>query len=383
VLRFRSVAPRPRVVLAVPGGLIGIRPCVWLFVAAVCGAPAVFAQTDAQAAPEAALPAESAGPRLTLRGFTNIDFAVNEDRLPQTFSLGQFDLFVTSALSENWSFLAEVNFEFGDDNALAVDVERAQLRYAPWDAFTISAGRMHTPLGYWNQTFHHGSWFQTTAGRPEMYLFEDEGGILPVHEVGVQAAGTLHGRAIAFKYRVGVVNGRGRIPDEVTNLQDRNDGKAVSVLLALAPVAVKGLEVGVDAYLDRIPADPDVPGREGEIRERILGAYLTLLRSDTELLAEVSHVHHRDEVSGGEFDTWGLYAQGSRKIGHWRPYYRFDKVDVADGDPFLSPKDLSRHTVGLRFDPMPWVGLKGEYHLTRLRGEDQAHSARFQAAFTF
>lgn len=337
--------------------------------------------------PDPSAAAESSGPRLTIRGFTNVDFAVHENRLPRTFSLGQFDLFVTSALSEDWSFLAEVNFEFGDDNQLVVDVERAQLRYAPIDAFSIAVGRMHTPLGYWNQTFHHGAWFQTTAGRPEMYLFEDEGGILPVHEVGVQAAGTLNGRALVFKYSVSLVNGRGRIPDEVTNVQDRNGGKAVSALLAIAPTAVKGLEVGVDAWLDQIPADPDVPGREGEIRERILGGYVTFRRSDAELLAEISHVHHRDEVTGGEYGTWGLYAQASWKLGHWRPYYRFDQVDVAYGDPFLdpfvNPKDLSRHTLGLRFDPMPWVGLKAEYHLTRPRGEVDVHSARFQAAFTF
>jgi hypothetical protein len=242
---------------------------------------------------------------------------------------------------------------------------------------------MHTPLGYWNQTFHHGAWFQTTAARPEMYLFEDEGGILPVHEIGVQAAGTFHLSAADVKYIAGVVNGRGRIPDEVTNVQDRNDGKAFNALLAAAPNALHGLEVGATTYLDTIPGDPETPGREGEIRERIFGGYLAYLRSDLELLAEATHVSHRDERTGGEFGTWGLYAQGSWKLGRWRPYYRFDKVDVADGDPFLAPKDLSRHTVGLRFDPMPWVGLKGEYWLTRFRSIEDVHSGRLQAAFTF
>jgi hypothetical protein len=349
-----------------------------LIVAAVIPAAAGAQDQDHDAtAPEAT------APRLTLRGFTNVDYAIHEEGQPNSFALGQFDLFVTSALSENWSFLAEVNFEFGEDNNLAVDVERAQIRYAPSDAFSIAAGRMHTPLGYWNQTFHHGAWFQATALRPEMYLFEDEGGILPVHEVGVQAAGTLRSTAVDFKYSVSVVNGRGRIPDEVTNVQDRNGTKAVNAYLALAPAALKGLEIGGDVWLDHIPADPEVAGREAEIRERILGGYVAFLRSDVEVLAELANVHHRDEATGATYGTWGMYAQGSYKVGRWRPYYRFDKADVADGDPFLTPKDLSRHTVGLRFDPMPWVGLKGEYHLTRHPGEDDLHSARFQAAFTF
>jgi hypothetical protein len=286
----------------------------WLLILAILVPAAAGAQEHDAAAQESATP-----PRLTLRGFTNVDYAVHEEDQPNTFALGQFDLFVNSALSENWSFLAEVNFEFDEENQLAVDVERAQIKYSPSDTFTIAAGRMHTPLGYWNQTFHHGAWFQTTALRPEMYLFEDEGGILPVHEVGLQAAGTLRARALDFKYSVSLVNGRGRIPDEVTNTQDRNGSKAVNAYLALAPNAVKGLEIGGDVRLDHIPADPGVPGREGEIREKILGGYVAYLTSDVELLAEYSHVDHRDELTGATYGTWGMYAQGSYKVGRWRP----------------------------------------------------------------
>ena len=74
----------------------------------------------------------------------------------------------------------------------------------------------------------------------------------------------------------------------------------------------------------------------------------------------------------------------STKVSAQSEGYQLNRYEPTPaGDPFLSPKDLSRHTVGLRFDPMPWVGLKSEYHLTRHPGEDDIHSARFQAAFTF
>jgi len=285
---------------------------------------------------------------------------------------------MTSALSEDVSVLAEVVFEFGEDNAAVLDVERVQIKWAPSDLFSLTAGRMHTLLGYWNQTFHHGAWFQTTAGRPEMYLFEDDGGILPVHMVGVQAAGTWHTAPADWKYSVSVINGRGRIPDEIPNVQDPTDDKALNVWMGVAPSAVPGLEFGASAYLDSLAPDGDA--RVTAVRERIFGGHLIYVRGGAEFLAEASHVRHRWERQ--DFGTWGFYVQGGLKRGRWTPYYRFDRVDVAEGDPFLSPLDVTVHTVGLRLDAQAWAALKGEYHFRREQGAD-VHSARLQVAFAF
>jgi hypothetical protein len=343
-----------------------------ILVAAASLAPSARAQEPA--APE---PALSGAPRLTIRGFSDVNLAFHEEGKPDTFALGQFDTFMTSALSEEISVLAEVVFEFGEDNAAVLDVERVQLRWAPSDTFTLTAGRMHTPLGYWNQTFHHGAWLQTTADRPVMYRFEDDGGILPVHMVGLQLAGTWNASAAALKYSAAVVNGRGHIPDEIANVQDATDGKAVSLWLALAPSAARGLELGASAYLDTIPGAPDEDG----IDERIFGGYLVYQRAGVEVLAELSQVRH--ERGGQSFGTWGYYAQGGFKRGGWTPYYRFDRVEVAEGDPFLAPLDVSVHTLGLRWEATSWAALKGEYHRERPAGGEDVHSGRLQAAFTF
>jgi hypothetical protein len=236
---------------------------------------------------------------------------------------------------------------------------------------------MHTPLGYWNHMFHHGAWLQTTADRPLMYRFEDDGGILPVHMVGVQLAGTFNRSAGALKYSAALVNGRGHIPDEIPNVRDGNDDKAVSLWLGLAPAAARGLEFGGAAYFDTIPGVDSDPS----IDERILGGYLVYRRSGLEVLSEVSNVRH--ERTGQVFETWGLYAQTGLKRGRWMPYYRFDRVEVAEGDPFLPALDVSMHTVGLRWDAMSWAALKGEYHREHPAGGEDVHSGRFQAAFTF
>jgi hypothetical protein len=339
-----------------------------LLAAGILTASAVLAQEPS--------PTDTLGPRLTLRGFSDVNFAVREEDGPNTFALGQFDTFMSSALSDDVSVLAEVVFEFGEDNAAVLDVERVQLRWAPADAFTATAGRMHTPLGYWNQTFHHGSWLQTTAERPLMYRFEDDGGILPVHMVGVELSGAFNPSPATFKYSASLVNGRGHIPDEIANVQDASDHKAVNLWLGIAPGG-SGLEAGVSAYLDTIPG---TAGRD-EIQERIFGAFFTFSRGGLQLLGELSRVRHR--YAGEDFDTWGGYAQAGLKRGRWTPYYRFDRVEVAPGDPFLEFLDLTLHTVGLRYEALSWVAVKGEYHNERPAGAENVHSARVQAAFTF
>jgi hypothetical protein len=287
-------------------------------------------------------------------------------------------MFMNSALSDDVSVLAEVVFEFGEDNTAVLDVERVQIKWSPAELFSLTAGRMHTPLGYWNQTYHHGAWFQTTAGRPEMYLFEDDGGILPVHMVGLQAAGTWHTGPADWKYSLSLINGRGRIPDEIPNVQDATDAKAVSLWMGVVPSALRGLDVGVAAYFDSLP--PDGVSRVETVREQIFGGYLVYQRTGVELLAEASNVRHRWQ--GQEYGTWGLYVQGGLKFGRWTPYYRFDRVNVAEGEPYLAPLDVSMHTVGLRLDAQAWAALKGEYHFRREQEED-VHSALLQVAFAF
>jgi hypothetical protein len=359
----------------VPRALVA---AAFLAVALAGVAPAIAAQAD-PAAPDADAPFES-GPRLTLRGFSDVSLSFRDEDRPLTFSLGQFDLFLTSSLADDVSVVAEIVFEFEeDDNEVVLDVERVLLRYAPSDRFTLTIGRMHTPLGYWNQTFHHGAWLQTTAHRPILYHFEDEGGVLPVHQVGVQMAGTFGTRPGSLKYSLSVSNGRGRTPTEIANVQDASDDKAVNVLAGFAPTAVPGLELALVGYFDTIPAAPEL-GRLDTISERILGGAFVYSRKAIELLAEGSRIRHRHR--GDVFETWGGYLQAAWKRERWAPYYRFDHLDVPEGEPFLEAESITRHTAGLRLDPTHWAAVKGEYHLDRRAGRTHS-SAVVQAAFTF
>ena len=82
--------------------------------------------------------------------------------------------------------LAEVAFEYVDEGTPVADLERLELRWSG-ERLRLSLGRMHTRLGYYNTAYHHGAWLELPISRPRAVAFEDEGGLLPVHLVGIEA----------------------------------------------------------------------------------------------------------------------------------------------------------------------------------------------------
>ena len=112
-------------------------------------------------------------------------------------------------------------------------MERLQIRYNYW---TVSGWPWvgATPLGYWNEAYHHGALLEPTVDRPEALKFEDDGGILPVHFVGLEFSGKAPLAGGDLGYEACVANGRGAMPDVVQGALDLNKGKAVSAKLDLS-----------------------------------------------------------------------------------------------------------------------------------------------------
>jgi hypothetical protein len=342
--------------------------------------PTAAAETQTTTAGEPGLP------RTVVRIFGDIDWRTQRESVPSTFVLGQIDVFLTSELATNVSVLAETVLESPEDTrAQIAEVERFQLQYSPADALTVSVGRMHTMLGFWNQTYHHGTWLQTTAFRPVVYRWEDEdGGLLPVHEVGLRVSGAATASPLRFEYAASVANGRSASPSRVATLQDENSAKALHLWAGLSPRALPHLQFGGAAVLDTIPPDPE-RGRPEPLDERIWGGFLAFQGRRLELLAEAFFITHRDERAPLEWKSSGYYAQAAWSAGRFKPYYRFDFVDRAEGDPYYGPElqDVRMHTAGLRVDPWSRVAFKVEASRSRVAGRSPYTAAAVQAAFTF
>ena len=327
-------------------------------------------------------------PRATIQWFGDVNFqdggeVRNDQSQPSSFSLGQLGLMINSALAQNVSVLSEIVFQYNENQSASTTVERLQLQYNLNDLINFRLGRIHTPFGFWNETYHHGTWFQTTILRPEILRFHDGGSVLPIHSVGLEMYGYQPFSALDLQYSVGVANGRAPNYNETQNSYDSNTNKAVYAVLTLAPAAVPGLSFGVNGYWDKIPPAP--PGRVETLNESIWGAHLVYLRDRLELLSEATHIEHRDPVNSQTFTTTGMYAQAGYQIGLFTPYYRYDRLSVGEGDPYYGPLEVTetRNTLGIRWDLINWAALKFEYQHIDQVNLSSPHAFYTQGTFTF
>jgi len=332
---------------------------------------------------------------LRIRGFGDVNFGGNTQHGTTTsFALGQLDLFTTSDISEKFKFLSEIVFEgatsniYGQPkqegvNSLGVDLERYVLQYSHNDYFNISAGRMHTAIGYYNTAYHHSTWLQTTTGRPLLFQFEDEGGILPIHIVGVSVSGDVPSGSLGLHYIAEVGNGReSRTPfisEPVQNIVDENNHKAFNLAMFIRPEAVRGLQTGFSVYRDVLE-----PINSPRVGQTILAAHAVLVRSNYEWLNEAMLIRESLFGENKVYNTPGFYTQVSKQYGSWRPYLRYQYINVAKTNPIFPDIGLQHGpSVGIRYDASEFVAVKFQYDYTVQRQTPSINTLTLQVGFTF
>lgn len=325
-------------------------------------------------------PAPAPRPEFVIRAFGSVEWSASQrPETPNAFALGQFALFMTSSLNDRVSVLAEVVLEAsGVNTEVTTDLERLQLTYRLNDHLNISGGRYHTGIGYYNAAFHHGSYFENPIGRPRIFTFEDEGGVLPVHEIGVSVRGQVPKTGSALRYVFEVGNGRSWTDLDSEDARDQNDAKSTNVGLALRPERWRGFEAGGSFYRDEIPPPSGPP-----IAHRIAAAYAVYRTPVTEVMGEWLQLSHRPRGQQ-TFTNHGGYVQASRAFGKVRPYYRFDLLEIDSATPLIGTFESSRaHLAGLRVDPAEWVGLKAQYERRREAQREWFNAVHVQLVFVF
>ena len=336
---------------------------------------------------------------LRIRGFGDVTFhgdnyhPAGQPGDKTAFTLGQLNLFVTSDISDKFKFLSEIVFEAGPDNiygvtrgtenTFGVDVERYLLTYSRNEYFNLSAGRYHTAIGYYNTAYHHSTWLQTTTGRPLLFEFEDRGGILPIHNIGLEAYGRIPSGSLGLHYVAEVGNGReSRAPlteEPVQNIVDDSNAKAVNFELFARPTTIPGLQVGFSAYHDKLIPNT-LPVAVGET---IIAAHAVYTTPTFEWLNEVLMVQHTPD-GGHTYQTPGWYTQISKRFGAYRPYFRYQYINASPNEPIFPDIGLNAGpSAGLRYDASESVALKLQYDFTSLRNQHSVQGLQAQVGFTF
>lgn len=342
---------------------------------------------------------------MKLYGDTGYIVRNNTDQIPSgpnvyspgawnSFSSPHLDLFSTADW-EKLSFLSEIMFEAAN-NEISVDVERLQIAYLFSNWLRVKAGRSHTAFGYYNDTYHHGNLFELTTGRPYSVQFEDGGGLILAHNVGIGVDGTFDAdSAGSFRYDVDVGNGRGSNITGV-NLQFAEKAeKSVNVRLRwLLPV--DGLIVGINGMRDIIPglpaADATQVGR-ANAEELVGGAHIVYNEHHAHVDIEGFVIRHNTDGQSST-NIVGGFAELGYSIGAFTPYIRPEYVrfpsqgdpvyqygagssqgQISGASPYDGVRDFTDLRIGVKWLPIPQLALK-------LEGERLGHNAQNQEIAT-
>ncbi|MCU1259340.1 MAG: hypothetical protein JWO80_2225 [Bryobacterales bacterium] len=363
--------------------------------AVVSGTPAVAAVSATPAAivdhnHGAPVEPPTSYPSLRLSGFGDIDYNASDQHGSHNgFSEGQFILHMSSALSSRVTYFGELSMTARSDAGTGspaapgfnVEVERSIIRFDQSDHLKVSFGRYHTPVSYWNTQFHHGSWLQTTASRPEMVQFG--GSFIPVHFVGALAEGSYSAGGLNLNYNAGIGNGRSSVLSRSGDWGDVNNNKAWLTTVYIKPDRLFGLQVGASVYRDRINAN----GRP-ETREWIESAHIVWNKERPEFIAEFFNVNHRQQGSNLVTNSQAWYAQLAYRLPvaeRWKPYYRYEYIHVPLADAVFRGLNLglSGSTLGVRYDISSFAAFKFEYRNQDRPGLGKINLAWGQTSFTF
>lgn len=370
------------------GGSASVRR--WIFTSALAVAGLLFAK------PAAA--------QVSVSVFGDVDYQAMHDSgnpanpagTTNAFSAPRLELFLTSTQGK-LAFLAETMFEVGDFNEFGIDMERIEIGYLFSDKFRLRAGRFHTAIGYYNDAYHHGRYFQMTVDRPTMVRFEDEGGLIPAHSVGLHGDGRFSlGVAGNLRYDAEITNGRGSNPAMVDNLTDPNNGKMYNLRLRFEPATIDGLVIGGSATYDVIAAAQDATGTPPlvSIREMILGGHLAYLENRIHVIGEYMFIQHHNDAASWTGNTQSAFFELGYDAGIIGPYVRGEWAHFAAGtatnDPFFAQNALFITRGSNKSGVFGVRSLLSDYLALKLEGEyvsrDDGSSVRTvaaQCAFAF
>lgn len=179
-------------------------------------------------------------PTSQFRGFGHLEYAfITEPNQNSSFSIGENDFFVTSKLSNKISFLGEfvIRYNINSSTRFLPSIERSLIRFNYKGNHSLIVGKIHTPVNYWNDVYHHGRLFFPTINRPLSFSY-----FVPLHTLGIQLQGQNLGK-LNFGYDFVMGN-------SINSSYNLSSNLTPSIMAAFHIKPVDGMRIGVSYYYD-------------------------------------------------------------------------------------------------------------------------------------
>ncbi|MBI5756195.1 MAG: hypothetical protein HZA12_04650 [Nitrospirae bacterium] len=329
-----------------------------------------------------------------LKGFGDVSFekvsgSQSKEYRRGSFVLGDVDLYISEQIGDRLDILGEILLELEDEEA---DVERFHITYTFNDAVKIRAGRFHTPIGFWNTAYHHGAQIQPSIDRPEILKYEHEGGVLPMHTVGISTTGRVKAGASVIVYDLMIGNGnkieekdgKGVLHPNVK--YDDNYNKSFAFSLTVKPGVVPDLKIGITSDILRIQGEAGVIPTV-DVDQTIIAPAIIYNTDNLEIWGEYFHIRNKNRNGDGEAKiSNGYYLLLTYLIKEkWMPYILYETRNIDGGDSYfnaLNSGDINEGILGLRYNISYRSCIKAEGRLIE-EGNDHYNEYAVQWAISF
>jgi hypothetical protein len=326
-------------------------------------------------------------------GFGHIDLGYRPgDSTNAYFSLGEHDFFVNSKLRDNISFLGEFVIRYNENSSTKFlpSIERSLIKINYKGNHSIIAGKIHTPINYWNDVYHHGRLFFPTIERPISFSY-----LIPLHTMGLQLQGQNLGN-LNWGYDVVVGNG-------ISSNDFFKTGTNLSLTAAFHFKPNPYTRIGASFYNDflpknfsgahtghnSMPSHYQGPFYKGAVDFQLASVSIAHFGNRFELLSESSYNHTRTDTLGSAHSfasfLYGGYIIKEKHV----PYFIVDYLNVDKKDLYTYELELFKMCLGYKYEFNHLINLKTQLeYQTQLHGyhEHGAHNdlmLRVQLAYGF
>lgn len=334
---------------------------------------------------------KSIGQNTQIRIYGHVDNSSvfnNSKLMKNSFELGEHDMFITSTISNRISFLGEFVVKSDQLTTFSASIERARLKLNYLPKHSVIIGKIHSPVNYWNDVYHHGRVFFPTINRPKMF-----GHFIPLHTTGLRLQGQNIGK-LRFGYDFVVGNGLSS-----TDVNDLDIFKSITAAVQINPSV--NTRISASYYYDIIRNN--IVGAhgghvhtnhsnhtnhnsmyQGDIGYQIFSISIAYFGKKVEILNENALNISTTKVSGNSNNLTNFLYLGYKATEKFTPYVLFDFIDITEKDLHLMPKTESNAGLAFRYEFDANVILKSEaIRTTNHKNNNGFYTLNFQIAYGF